>query len=324
MWIIDGMLCVSLLYPFHFFSSTELIRSHSKHIFRTAFKENRHEIDVIKRKHPSQDLVFPDETIVLTFKEGVQMLIESGWTEDGVPVDEDMGDLSTRGEVELGRLVKEKFNTDYYILDKFPAAVRPFYTMADPDDPKYSNSFDIFVRGEEILSGGQRLHSAKAIKARLKAAHIPESSMPDYIEAFEAGMPPHAGGGIGLERLVMLFAKLGNIRLSAFAPRDPKSFPPLSEKDVLEAAAAAQDALPVPTRIAGWKEGDNIQSKDTMRQEGHPKLEDLISRFGDSTNTAYSDPGYEIWREAESGYAIGFVESKGEWLASLTAVSYPA
>ena len=43
-------------------------------------------------------------------------------------------DLSTRGEMRLGELVKEKYHTDYYILDKFPLDVRPFYTMPDPED----------------------------------------------------------------------------------------------------------------------------------------------------------------------------------------------
>lgn len=69
--------------------------------------------------------------------------------------------------------------------------------MADPDDPRFSNSFDIFVRGEEILSGGQRLHSARELQKRLSAAGIDPDSMKDYVNAFKWGMPPHAGGGIG-------------------------------------------------------------------------------------------------------------------------------
>ncbi len=42
---------------------------------------------------------------------------------------------STENEKFLGKLVKEKYGTDYYILDKFPTAARPFYTMPDPQDP---------------------------------------------------------------------------------------------------------------------------------------------------------------------------------------------
>ena len=42
---------------------------------------------------------------------------------------------STENEKRLGRIVKAKYDTDYYIIDKFPMALRPFYTMPDPEDP---------------------------------------------------------------------------------------------------------------------------------------------------------------------------------------------
>lgn len=48
--------------------------------------------------------------------------------------------------------MKEKYQTDFYILDRYPLAVRPFYTMPDANDPKYSNSYDMFMRGEMYLS----------------------------------------------------------------------------------------------------------------------------------------------------------------------------
>lgn len=82
--------------------------------------------------------------------------------------------------------------------------------MPDADDPTYSNSFDIFVRGEEILSGGQRLHHAPTLEDALEKAGIAGEDMREYLEAFQFAMPPHAGGGIGLERLVMLFLKETN------------------------------------------------------------------------------------------------------------------
>lgn len=59
----------------------------------------------------------------------------------------DEDDLSTTNEKKLGALVREKYKTDFYVLDKFPLAIRPFYTMPDPDDKRYSNSYDMFMRG---------------------------------------------------------------------------------------------------------------------------------------------------------------------------------
>ena len=133
---------------------------------------------------------------------------------------------STTNEKLLGKLVKEKYHTDFYILDKFPLAVRPFYTMPDPEDPKYSNSYDIFMRGEEVLSGAQRIHDADFLMERAKAHEIDVASIQPYVDAFKIGAPPHAGGGVGLERVVMLFLQLGNIRRTSLFPRDPKRLEP--------------------------------------------------------------------------------------------------
>ena len=62
------------------------------------------------------------------------MLKESGWKEDDGSELSETEDLSTRAEQRLGQLVKEKYGADFYILDKFPLEVRPFYTMPDPQD----------------------------------------------------------------------------------------------------------------------------------------------------------------------------------------------
>ena len=83
----------------------------------------------------------------------------------GIEMDEE-DDLSTPNEKLLGRLVKAKYDTDFYILDKFPLAVRPFYTMPDPENSKWSNSYDMFMRGEEILSGAQRIHDPTFLTER--------------------------------------------------------------------------------------------------------------------------------------------------------------
>lgn len=105
---------------------------------------------------------FLEPPLKLEFAQAVAMLREAGVTMD------DEEDLSTPSEKLLGRLVKAKYDTDFYILDKFPLAVRPFYTMPDPSNPKYSNSYDMFMRGEEILSGAQRIHDPEYLVERAK------------------------------------------------------------------------------------------------------------------------------------------------------------
>jgi len=111
-------------------------------------------------------------------------------------------------------------------LNRYPSAIRPFYTMPDPEDPRYSNSFDVFMRGEEILSGAQRVHDMKILEEKIKALGIEVETVRDYIDAFKFGAPPHGGCGVGLERVVMLFLSVGNIRETSMFPRDPNRLTP--------------------------------------------------------------------------------------------------
>jgi aspartyl/asparaginyl-tRNA synthetase len=74
-------------------------------------------------------------------------LAEAGYTQGALE------DLSTENEKALGKIVKDKYKTDFYMLYGYPAAARPFYTMLDPNDSDYTNSYDFFMRGEEITSG---------------------------------------------------------------------------------------------------------------------------------------------------------------------------
>lgn len=92
------------------------------------------QIETVRKYYPSEDVVILDETPRIRFAEGIRMLKESGWTEDDGRELSETDDLSTRAEVRLGQLVKEKYGADFYIIDKFPLEVRPFYTMPDPED----------------------------------------------------------------------------------------------------------------------------------------------------------------------------------------------
>ena len=76
------------------------------------------------------------------------------------------------------------------------------------------------------MSGAQRIHDPELLAARTNEAGIPVESMQGYFDAFKLGAPPHAGGGIGLERVVMFYLGLRNIRLASMFPRDPKRLEP--------------------------------------------------------------------------------------------------
>lgn len=126
------------------------------------------EIEAVRQQYNVEPFKFLDPPLKLEYRQAVEMLREAGVEMD------DEEDLSTPSEKLLGRLVKARYDTDFYMLDKFPLAVRPFYTMPDPQNPKYSNSYDMFMRGEEILSGAQRIHDPDYLMERAKHHQIGE------------------------------------------------------------------------------------------------------------------------------------------------------
>jgi aspartyl-tRNA synthetase len=187
-------------------------------VFRRLLAECQDELAAIRSQFPSEDVVI--NPVILKFPEGVALLREAG-VEIG-----DYDDLSTEVERKLGELVKAKYNTDFYVLDKYPSAVRPFYTMPDPENPLYSNSYDMFLRGEEIVSGAQRIHSSELLLQRAAELKVDLKPIQAYADCFRYGAPPHAGLGCGLDRIVFLFLGLKNVRRGSLFPRDPTRLTP--------------------------------------------------------------------------------------------------
>ncbi|XP_028033757.1 aspartate--tRNA ligase, cytoplasmic [Bombyx mandarina] len=204
----------------HYHEVLDTIGATFTEMFRGLRDQFASEIATVGQQYRVEPFKFLDPPLKLEFPQAVQMLKEAGVSVG----DED--DLSTPDEKLLGRLVRAKYDTDFYILDKYPLAVRPFYTMPDPGNPKYSNSYDMFMRGEEILSGAQRIHDPDLLAERARLHGVDTSKIAAYIESFRLGCPPHAGGGIGLERVVMLYLGLDNIRKTSMFPRDPKRVTP--------------------------------------------------------------------------------------------------
>jgi len=205
-------------------------------IFNGLHTRYKKETDLVRSVYHVEPFKLPEAGKVprLPFSEGIQML-----RDDGVEIG-DFDDLSTPDEKRLGALVLKKYGTDFYVLDQYPLAIRPFYTMPsaatqaayDPKNPNagLSNSYDFFMRGQEIMSGAQRIHDAAFLEKRMKECVTPvdpqSEGLRDYVNAFRYGCPPHAGGGIGLERIVMLWLGLPNVRLASLFPRDPSRLMP--------------------------------------------------------------------------------------------------
>lgn len=209
----------------HYDEVVDLLGEMFIYIFSQLKTRYADDVAVVRKQYPVEEFLLPADgkMVRLHYKKGIEMLRNAGYKDIN-----DYDDLSTEQEKALGKLVRTEYNTDFYILDKFPLAIRPFYTMPDAEDPNYSNSYDFFMRGEEILSGAQRIHDPELLSERMRAHEVDPTSdgLRDYVEAFKYGAPPHAGGGIGLERVVMFYLGLGNIRRASLFPRDPRRIRP--------------------------------------------------------------------------------------------------
>jgi nondiscriminating aspartyl-tRNA synthetase len=211
---------MEMAFATHYFEVLDMLSDMFLHIFTGLEAKFAKELDVVREQYHFEPFKFKYPALKLNFLEGVALLKENGLTQDPLQ------DLNSENEYALGRIVREKYDTDFYMLYGYPVNARPFYTMLDPNDSNYTNSYDFFMRGEEITSGAQRIHESKMLEERAKVHKIPVESIQAYIDAFKYGAPPHGGAGIGLERVVKLFCGIRNIRKCSLFPRDPKRLAP--------------------------------------------------------------------------------------------------
>lgn len=129
-------------------------------------------------------------------------------------------DLEPEEEQLISRFAKEEWDSDFVFVTHYPSKKRPFYAMDDPEDTRYTLSFDLLFRGMEITTGGQRIHDYQMLADKIAARGMETDGMEQYLTAFKHGMPPHGGLGIGLERLTMKLIGEDNVRETTLFPRD--------------------------------------------------------------------------------------------------------
>ena len=135
-------------------------------------------------------------------------------------------DLEPEEELLIGRYFKEEYGSDFVFVTHYPSRKRPFYAMDDPEDERFTLSFDLLFRGLEVTTGGQRIHDYREILAKMEKRHMESEDMEAYLMIFRYGMPPHGGLGIGLERLTMRLLDEQNVRETSLFPRDVNRLEP--------------------------------------------------------------------------------------------------
>ena len=123
------------------------------------------------------------------------------------------------------RIIGENHPGFYFITD-WPIKLKPFYIMEKEGTPEISESFDLQFGYLELSSGGSRLHNPEKIKARLSEQDLDPATFSEHLQTFDWGMPPHAGWGLGLERLLTVILGIDNVREVILYPRDPERLKP--------------------------------------------------------------------------------------------------
>ena len=119
-----------------------------------------------------------------------------------------------------------KNHPGFFFLTDWPMKLKPFYIREKDEDPELSRSFDLQFGYLELSSGGTRLHDPEMIKNRLKEQDLDPAQFTDHLKAFDWGMPPHSGWGMGLDRLMTTLIGIDNVREVVLYPRDPDRLSP--------------------------------------------------------------------------------------------------
>jgi len=108
----------------------------------------------------------------------------------------------------------------FYFITDWPTHSKAFYIKPRGDKPELCEGFDLMWRWIELVSGGTRIADKALLMERMQEKGLNPESFKYHLQAFDYGMPPHAGWAIGLERLTMVLAGKKNIRETALYPRD--------------------------------------------------------------------------------------------------------
>jgi aspartyl-tRNA synthetase len=151
----------------------------------------------------------------LTYEQCLEELAKEG---EKLQFGDDLSDAALRklGEIHRGL---------YFIMD-WPMKLKPFYIHEKEDNPKLSKSFDLQYGYLELVSGGRRLHDPAKLRSRLAEQGLNPASFEEHLKAFDWGMPPHSGWGLGYDRLMMVLTGSQNVREVVLYPRDTDRLTP--------------------------------------------------------------------------------------------------
>lgn len=178
----------------------------------------------VKTKNPDELKLFqetlqlpqvPEKIPVVKLKEAQKIILErTGRDNTAEP------DLEPEDEREIWRWAKEKHGSDVVFVTHYPTSKRPFYTYPDPENPEFTQSFDLIGLGLEWVTGGRRINDYEMLLDHIKKWGNKPEDFEMYLQAFRFGMPPEGGFCMGLERVTAYILGLKNVKEASLYPRD--------------------------------------------------------------------------------------------------------
>ena len=176
-------------------------------IVETIKERNADGLKFLELQLPTVELPFPK----YTYSDLIDKLQEAGeriqWGDDISP------------QV-MKNLQDERLNGFYFIID-WPTSTKPFYVKPSAvDSGRVCESFDLMFSALEMASGSTRISRKDQLVDRMNKQGLKPDAFDYHLRVFDYGVPPHAGFGLGLERLMMALTKIENIRDATLYPRD--------------------------------------------------------------------------------------------------------
>ena len=163
------------------------------------------ELSVLKYRFEVPEIPFKRLTYDRVLEELKAKGVEIPWGED----------IPTEAFRELGKLYPF-----FYFITDWPTHAKAFYIKPREDKPEVCEGFDLMWRYIELVSGGTRISRKEQLIDRMNEKGLNPEAFKYHLQAFDYGMPPHAGWAIGLERLTMILTGKKNIREVTLYPRD--------------------------------------------------------------------------------------------------------
>ena len=217
----------------------DLAEDFIKYLIKYVLENNREDIDFLAQRLAEEDKTKPTaersevglveklESVVnnaferITYTEAINVLLESpAYKKKKFKYDVSWGvDLQSEHE----RYLVEKHFKKPVIVRDYPKDIKAFY-MRMNDDGKTVAAMDILAPGiGEIVGGSQREERLDKLLERMEQMHIPAEELYWYLDTRRFGTAPHAGFGLGFERMVLFVTGMGNIRDVIPFPRTPKN-----------------------------------------------------------------------------------------------------